>query len=298
MAVFYHICRCIVWPFAKILYPIKVIGKKNTPKGRAILACNHTSNLDIVILDCCRVKRPFVLAKHTLFKNKFLGWCFKKFGGIPVNRQDLSTATVRETIKVLEQDNHLILFPEGTRKETLDETTALKNGMALFALKTNSPIVPMYMAMKPKLFRFNKLFIGEPIDLSEFEGQRPKRDVLDKVSALVMEKMQEMKRDYEATLSPKKLAKLEKQRAKEALKLEKRIQKRALKNAKKIELPESVEQEKSEQAVQENDVNDEKLKSEVKEEVATSPEIEVNKVEVESANTPIEIGESLQTENK
>lgn len=235
MTVFYRICWCICFPFMRLFYPIKVVGKKNTPSTRAIFACNHTSNLDIVVLDCCRFKRPYVLAKHTLFKSKFSNWVFRHLGGIPVNRQDLSTATVRETIKVLNEENHLILFPEGTRKETLDEKTALKNGMALFALKTNSPIVPMYMARKPRFLRFNKLFIGEPIDLSEFAGQRANRETLDKVSALVMDKMQELKHNYEATLSPKKLAKLEKQRAREAAKIERKIEKRNLKAQKKLE---------------------------------------------------------------
>ena len=235
MAIFYRICWCIAVPFVRLFFPTKVIGRENTPKGRAILACNHSSNLDIVVLNCCRIKRPYVLAKHTLFKNKFLNWVFRHLGGIPVNRQDLSTATVRETMKVLNEENHLILFPEGTRKETLDEKTALKNGMALFALKTNSPIVPMYLARKPRFLHFNKLFIGEPIDLSEFAGQRPNRETLDKISALVMGKMQEMKHNYEKSLTPKQLAKLEKQRAKEAKKLEKRIQKRNLKNSKKQE---------------------------------------------------------------
>lgn len=208
MSFFYRFCWCLVAPFVRILMPIKVIGKENSPKTRAIFVCNHTSNLDIIVLDCCRYKKAYVLAKHTLFKNKFVGAILKKLGAIPVNRQDLSTTTVRTTLKILEQDEQLIIFPEGTRKETLDETTALKNGMALFALKTNSPIVPMYMAKKPKLFRFNKLYIGEPINFEQFAGQRTSKEVLAEVSAIVLNEMQKLKNKYESELSPKQLEKL------------------------------------------------------------------------------------------
>ena len=235
MSFFYRLCWCIIAPFVRIFMPTKVIGKENTPKGRAIFACNHTSNLDIIVIDCCRVKRPYVLAKHTLFKNKLFGAILKSFGAIPVNRQDLSTTTVRKTLQVLQNDEHLIIFPEGTRKETLDETVALKNGMALFALKTNSPIVPMFMAKKPRIFRCNKLFIGEPLDLKEYEGQRPTKEILSQVSNVVLGKMQKMKSDYESTLTTKQLEKLKLQQKKTIAKDKKRKEKKLLKetNAKK-----------------------------------------------------------------
>lgn len=228
MAVFYRIAWCLVAPFVRLFFPTRVIGRENSPKGKAIFACNHRSGMDIVLIDCCRVKRPYVLAKHTLFNCKFFGAILRSFGAIPVNRQDVSTKTIRTAMKVLNEGNHLILFPEGTRKQSLDETAALKNGMALFALKTNSPIVPMYITKKPLPFVFNKLFIGKPLDFSEFEGQRATKEVLNEVSARVFEAMLELRTNYENSLSPK-------QRERLARKNEKAIARDLKKQARKLE---------------------------------------------------------------
>ncbi len=233
MSFFYWIVWGIVMPFMRIFFPTRVIGRKNQPKGKAIFVCNHTSNLDIILIECCRCDRPYVLAKHTLFKNKFIGAFLKGLGAIPVNREDVGTSTIRTTIKILENDKHLIIFPEGTRKETLDETTALKNGMALFSLKTKAEIVPMYLAKKPRPFIFNKLFIGKPIDLTKYYEMRPTKEVLNEVSNLVMEHMQKLKKDYEATLSPRALARRQRKIERDEKKHLKRLEK---KKAKEIAL--------------------------------------------------------------
>lgn len=229
MAVFYRIAWCLVAPFVRLFFPTRVIGKENSPKDKAIFVCNHRSGMDIVLIDCCRIKRPYVLAKHTLFKCKFFGAILRSFGAIPVNRRDVSTKTIRTAMKVLNEGNQLILFPEGTRKQSLDETAALKNGMALFALKTNSPIVPMYLAKKPLPFVFNKLFIGKPLDFSEYAGQRTTKEVLNEVSARVLDAMQELRADYENSLSPK-------QRERLARKNERAIARDLKKQARKLEM--------------------------------------------------------------
>ncbi len=228
MTVFYRILWCIVAPFVRLLFPTRVIGRENVPKDKAILVCNHRSAMDIVLIDCCRVKRPYVLAKHTLFKGKVASAFFKSLGAIPVNRQEVSTKTIRTALKILEEDNHLILFPEGTRKASLDETAALKNGMALFALKANAPIVPMYLAKKPVPFVFNKLFIGSPLYFSEYAGKRHTKDTLAEVSAMVLDAMQRLRTDYEASLTPKQRERLEKKTKRE-------IEKDKVRLAKKFE---------------------------------------------------------------
>ncbi len=211
MGFFYRFCWCLVAPIARLILPTKIVGKQNMPKGRAVLACNHRSNFDVIVFDVCRYRMPYVLAKHTLFDKKFNAKVLKSFGAIPVNRQDLSTTTVRTVLKVLNDDNHLLIFPEGTRKDSLDETVALKNGMALFALKTNAPIVPMYMVKKPEFFKMNKIIIGEPISMEAYAGKRPTKEVLSEVSAKVMDEMWKLKTDYENSLSPKQLAKYNRQ---------------------------------------------------------------------------------------
>ncbi len=195
---FYWFCWTIAYLPLRILYPLKVVGKKNLPKKKkAILACNHTSNLDPVLIFSHIHRQPRILAKHTLFKNKFFGAILKNWGAIPVNRQDVGVSTIKTVLKVLKEDKWLVVFPEGTRGHTdEDEQMALKNGVALFALKSGAPIIPMWYVKKPRIFRFNKLLIGKPIDLTEFEGQKPTKEVLAKIGEIVSSKMLELRDNY------------------------------------------------------------------------------------------------------
>lgn len=212
MSILYWICWLIVFIPIRILYPTKIINKEYfRKKGKAIFACNHTSNLDIIILKTRQYKKSYVLAKHTLFKNKFLGACFKSFGAIPVNREEVSVSSIKQTLKVLKDDKQLIIFPEGTRKSSLEESESLKNGMAMFALKAQAEIVPMVFLRKPKLFRMNTIIVGEPICMEEYAGVKASKEVMEEISQKVLTEMKNLRDSYIATLSEKKQKKLLKQ---------------------------------------------------------------------------------------
>ena len=77
--------------------------------------------------------------------------------------------------------------------------TDAKNGVALFALKTKSPIVPSCFMKKPGIFRINKLVIGEPFNLSEMEEFKDKpanKELLNRATEVITEKMRELRNRY------------------------------------------------------------------------------------------------------
>lgn len=205
MAIFYWFCWGLLYIPLRIFYPTTVINKKNFRiKKRVIYASNHMSNMDIVILAIHNHRKSCILAKHTLFKNKFLGFILRHLGAIPVNREEVGISTIKTAIKFLEAEGQMIIFPEGTRKTSIEEAEALKNGMALFAVKTNSPLVPVVLLKKPRFLRCNKIIVGEPIDLSKYQGQRPTKEVLSEISSMVLDEMQKLRSDYIASLPEKK----------------------------------------------------------------------------------------------
>ena len=208
---FYWLVWLLVYLPLRIFYATKIIGKKNITKlkGKAILSCNHTSNWDAVLIDSrmCVAKNPYILAKHTLFKNKFFGAILKSWKIIPVNRTKVEISTIKKVLTVLKDDKKLLIFPQGTRREE-DEFSEVKNGLAMFALKTKSPIVPMWFVKKPKFLRRNILLIGEPFCLTEFENQPPTKEVLDKASEVVVNKMFELRDNYIKQQESKQQAKL------------------------------------------------------------------------------------------
>ena len=153
-----------------IIVPMKIIGKKNLPKkGNFILTCNHASNWDPVIIYARLPRKYFTMAKAELYKNKFFGLFLKALHAFPVKRGGNDIESVKYTLKTLRQGKRtLLIFPEGTRAKS-DDYEELKNGTAMFALKTAKPIVPVIFVKKNKLFRRNVMIIGEPYVLNNME---------------------------------------------------------------------------------------------------------------------------------
>lgn len=195
---FYHFSRVLSYIPLSLIYPTKAVGKKNIPKkGAVIFACNHRSNVDVVLMGLKTTKTFKVLAKDSLFKNKFVGAVLKSYGGIPVNRENVSPQVIKEVLKALKQQKRLVMFPEGTRKDiSNEEDLSAKNGVAMFAIKTKTPVVPVWILNKPKAFKHNVIMFGKPFELSQFYEQKLSNEVLTQASHVVSEKMQELRDDF------------------------------------------------------------------------------------------------------
>lgn len=196
----YYILLVLVIIPGFLLFPTIIKGQKYIPrKGKMILVCNHQSNLDAVLIAMKLVKRRFYyMAKSELFKNKFTGSFFRSMGMYPINRQQNDIQAVKKTLSLLKKEKAICIFPEGTRVKNSEMTDA-KNGVALFALKTKSPIVPSCFIKKPGIFRINKLVIGQPFNLSEMEEFKDKpanKELLNRATEVITEKMRELRNRY------------------------------------------------------------------------------------------------------
>ena len=198
---FYNIMFGIIWFLAKIFYPTKLVGKENLQKDKCIYACNHQSNVDSFLAVLKVKNKPNILAKKELFKNKFSAWFFTKLKGIPVSRGEADIGAIKKVLSVLKNNEQLLVFPQGTRKEDAEDMTALKNGTAMFALKGKCPIVPMMFMKKPRIFRRNTLVIRKPIYLDEYYEEKPTKETYEKVSNILTDKMEKL---YRANIVPKR----------------------------------------------------------------------------------------------
>ena len=157
------------------LHPTKIINKKNMPKKgtKCIVASNHFSIWDAMIYHVYFGRRYRALAKKELYKNKMFTFVLKSLGGIPVDRDQISPSTYKETMAALNKNKQVIIFPEGTRnKSDNDELQGAKTGLVIFASKGDAPIVPVVLYKKPRFFRKNYMIIGEPFKVV---GENPKR---------------------------------------------------------------------------------------------------------------------------
>ena len=195
MNILFWFLKIITYLPIRIMYPTVVKGKKNFIKGKSILVGNHQSNADPILVFTFFWRKMNYLSKKELMNNKLTNWFFSKMGCIPVNRQKVDLSTIKLSLKALKDNKTLVIFPEGGRREE-SFSEDIKNGASMFALKTNSPIVPMYFVKKPRLFRFNKLIIGEPIYLDETLVGDTSKENLEKVSQIIEHTMLDLKAKY------------------------------------------------------------------------------------------------------
>ena len=118
-------------------------------EGPLILAANHTSNLDAVVLGSWLMpklgRRIHWLGKKELFAWPIVGWAAANGGVHPVDRGAADVEAFRLAKRILDEGNILFVFPEGTRSPdgSLQEA---QDGVAVLAMRTGAPIVPLAIA--------------------------------------------------------------------------------------------------------------------------------------------------------
>ena len=73
---FYYFIRALFYLPIKIFYPTKIVGRQNLINGKSILICNHTSNLDGIIIGVSLKQQISFLGKAELFRTKNLSLVF------------------------------------------------------------------------------------------------------------------------------------------------------------------------------------------------------------------------------
>lgn len=180
----YNIAAVFVRLYYRIIYFAKAEGLDNLPKTGGVILCgNHKSFHDPVIVAAFAPRKLNFLAKAELFKNKFFSWFLKGIGCVPVDRSSGDLKAMRTCIKVLKEDNPLLLFPEGTR--SCIHIDDVKPGALLFATKAEVPIVPVGIS-NLKVFGKAKVSFGKPIYYSDYYGKKISSDEYKKLTAALM----------------------------------------------------------------------------------------------------------------
>ncbi len=135
--------RAIVLAVLGPLLSLRLIGVENVPHdGSLLVASNHLSNADPIILEAAFPRPLFFVGKSELFRNPFFRWVLHRFGGIPVERGTPDRAAIRRAQAVLDQGIALGIYPEGVRSKTVALVKGLP-GAGLIALQSNAPVLPV-----------------------------------------------------------------------------------------------------------------------------------------------------------
>jgi len=172
---------------------LKVVGRENVPKdGRLMICANHSGMTDpIWIVFAMKSKFvPRIMAKKEVMQIPVLGWFLGKLGVFGVDRGAADVNAIKTGLRCLQNDEQLLVFPEGTRIKEGQEVQP-KRGALMMAARTNTPVLPVYLTGKRRPFGPLTCIFGKPYML-EFEGKRPTDEELDNATRRLMEQIYQM----------------------------------------------------------------------------------------------------------
>lgn len=138
-----RLCRLAMRVAFPLMAPIHSInGLENIPSSGPVLLCYNHINLIDPILILHVLKRDAVpLAKIEVMSYPVVGIFPRLYGAITVRRGEVDRRALKLSLEVLQQDEMLVVAPEGTRNDALIKGKA---GTAFLAFNAGSPpIVPI-----------------------------------------------------------------------------------------------------------------------------------------------------------
>jgi 1-acyl-sn-glycerol-3-phosphate acyltransferase len=143
-----RVLKPLIEALFRVLFTYDCLGEENVPAtGPAVVASNHPSYLDPVLLSL-QVPRPIhFMAWDALFKVPGLGPLLRSFGAFPVDIRRGKGREAYEKARALVAAGHMVgIFPEGRRSQAGWMEPSLREGAARLSFETGAPLVPATIA--------------------------------------------------------------------------------------------------------------------------------------------------------
>ncbi|MBW3084992.1 Bifunctional protein Aas [Austwickia sp. TVS 96-490-7B] len=202
---FYTTSRAVIAPLLRIVLRARVTGAEHIPAaGPVIIASNHLSFFDSIILPAVSPRPITFLAKSDYFTGRGLTGAWNRFfftaaGTIPVDRNATRAAqqSLDVALQVLADDGAFGIYPEGTRSRD-GRLYRGHTGLGHLVLTSGAPVVPVALrgteriqpvgARIPRPARVSVQF-GPAMDLrpryADMPPGRARREITDEVMAAI-----------------------------------------------------------------------------------------------------------------
>ena len=200
----------MVIPFLLLVGRYRVQNVERLPtSGPFIMAANHITDFDPLVTAYTlwhHGRVPHYLAKASLFKAPVIGWAFRVTGQVAVERAARGQqGTIAQGERLITEGLALVIYPEGTLTRDPDLWPMRgKSGAVRIALETGVPLIPAaHWGAQKILPRWGKrislfprktvdIVIGEPLDLSRWQGRQMDAKALAEATLFVMQAITEL----------------------------------------------------------------------------------------------------------
>ncbi len=189
---FYRFCWWLAYGLAVCLFRLRVEGRRHIPRsGAVILAANHCSQVDPVIIGVAAGRELWYLAKAEIFPIPLLGKLIRKLHAMPVDRHRGDRGALLAWTKTLQCGNPVLIFPEGTRNKR-PGFLCPRAGVGMLVYRTGAPVIPVYISgtinIWKSIFGLERGLVrfGKPIFVSPEQLPNRRRDAYHFISHEVM----------------------------------------------------------------------------------------------------------------
>lgn len=134
------------WLFRQVLrlgFGLRVTGEEHVPvRGPAILAPNHASQIDPIILGVAIPRRCTYLVAAELLTMPILGPLVRPFHPVAIKRGAFDRHALAECLARLARGEALVIFPEG-KISTDGRLQRPHDGLAFLACRSGVPVIPV-----------------------------------------------------------------------------------------------------------------------------------------------------------
>ena len=136
--------RWLIRLIFNLIARVEVRGYENLPKeGSFVITTNHLGIVDVPIAFYALDRWDMFVMIGEKWQNVGLfRWVGKYFNFVFIDRFNPDIKTLRKVISLMEENNILVIAPEGTRSRT-GALIEAKPGASYLAAKLNRPIVPV-----------------------------------------------------------------------------------------------------------------------------------------------------------
>lgn len=186
----YRLARAVITPVVAWWVRLRIEGGEHLAvAGPLIVACNHRSNLDPLLVACAAPRGVHFLSKEELFVGP-LGWGLWRIGQVPVRRGGVDRSALDGARSVLQRGWLLGVFPEGTRGA--GDFAQVQAGIAWLVVRQAAPVVPVVIVGSERLSqpwgwlprRWSiRIVVGPPLQVMGGEGKAGREAAMESLSA-------------------------------------------------------------------------------------------------------------------
>jgi 1-acyl-sn-glycerol-3-phosphate acyltransferase len=168
----YSMGRMAVASYAQLAFQMNISQNAPLPKGPKIIAANHPTTTDPVLITQVTSEPMHILITEMCFKVPVLGRFLRQAGHVPVVDGNGRVA-FDEAIQLLRDGKTVGIFPEGALSPLDGGVCRPHTGVARLALISGAPVIPVGIHLQREHIRFVEITVDDKTETARWYLRGP-----------------------------------------------------------------------------------------------------------------------------